>query len=56
MANDMLAFREPKSIRLFYLCAAFFLGGVFFVAGPSIRETPPGNDIVSLSAMATYRF
>ena len=29
---------------------------VFFDAGPFIRETPPGNDIVYLGTMATYRF
>ncbi len=28
----------------------------FFDAGPYIRETPPGNDIVYLGTMATYRF
>jgi len=28
----------------------------FFDAGPFIRETPPGNDIVYLGTMATYRF
>jgi len=29
---------------------------VFFDAGPFIRETPPGNDIIYLGTMATYRF
>jgi hypothetical protein len=29
---------------------------IFFDAGPFIRETPPGNDIVYLGTMATYRF
>lgn len=29
---------------------------VFFDAGSFIRETPPGNDIVYLGTMATYRF
>ena len=29
---------------------------IFFDAGSFIRETPPGNDIVYLGTMATYRF
>ncbi len=29
---------------------------VFFDAGPFLRETPPGNDIIYLGTMATYRF
>ena len=29
---------------------------IFFDAGPFLRETPPGNDIVYLGTMATYRF
>jgi Alginate export len=29
---------------------------IFFDAGPFIRDTPPGNDIVYLGTMATYRF
>ena len=29
---------------------------IFFDAGPFIRETPPGNDIIYLGTMATYRF
>jgi hypothetical protein len=29
---------------------------IFFDAGPFIRETPPGNDILYLGTMATYRF
>jgi len=29
---------------------------VFFDAGPFIEETPPGNDILYLGTMATYRF
>ena len=28
----------------------------FFDAGPFLRETPPGNDIIYLGTMATYRF
>jgi hypothetical protein len=29
---------------------------IFFDAGPFLRETPPGNDIIYLGTMATYRF
>jgi len=29
---------------------------IFFDAGPFIRDTPPGNDIIYLGTMATYRF